>query len=65
MTAAEVAKYTRMNVQTIYRKARNGELHCYRLGSAVRFKREEIELAMGGEINANNDETRRRSNLAG
>lgn len=59
MTAAEVASYTQLNVRTIYRKARSGELACYRIGSAVRFKLEDIDAAMKGEGNAKKDGTRR------
>ena len=50
LLASEVAEYTRMNVQTIYRKVKSGELPCYRSGKAIRFKLEEVEMAMkGGE----------------
>lgn len=50
MTAAEAASYAQVNVRTIYRKACSGDLKCYRLGRAVRFKQEDIDEAMtGGE----------------
>lgn len=49
MNAREVASYIGVNVNTVYRKAQSGELPCYRLGTAIRFKLEEIELAMKGE----------------
>ena len=48
MKAAEVAQYAQVNVQTIYRKARSGDLPCYRIGTAIRFKQDEIETAMKG-----------------
>lgn len=49
MRATEVAQYAQVNVQTVYRKARNGDLPCYRIGTAIRFKREEIDKALKGE----------------
>lgn len=64
MLAREVAEYTRTDVQTIYRKVKSGELPCYRIGNAIRFKLDEVELAMKEEKNAKKGRTRRRSNLA-
>lgn len=64
MTAAEVADYTQMNVQTIYRKVRSGDLPHYRIGTALRFKQDEIESAMKGGHYAGKSETRCRSNPA-
>ena len=37
MTADEVAKYLKLNKQTVYRKARKGEIPCARMGRALRF----------------------------
>ena len=51
MTAAQVAEYTQLNIQTIWAKVRSGDLPHYRLGRAIRFKREEIESAMKGVTN--------------
>ena len=66
MTAEEVRRYINVkSVRTIYRKARSGELPCYRIGTAIRFKREEIDAAMKGGNYAGKDETRSRSCLAG
>ena len=64
MLAREVAEYTRTDVQTIYRKVWSGELPCYRIGNAIRFKLDEVEMAMKEEKNAKKGRTRRRSNLA-
>ena len=64
MKAAEVAQYAQINVQTVYRKARNGDLPCYRIGTAIRFKQSEIETAMKGGNYAGKSETRSRSYLA-
>ena len=52
MTAAQVASYAQVNVRTVYRKAKGGELPCYRLGTAIRFKKEEVDMAMKGGKNA-------------
>lgn len=65
MLASEIAEYTRMDVQTIYRKARAGELPCYRSGRSIRFKLDEVLMAMKEEKNAKKGRTRSRSNLAG
>ena len=64
MTAAQVAEYTQLNVQTIWKKARDGDLPCYRIGTAVRFKQDEIDTAMKGGHYAKNDRTECRSNSA-
>ena len=64
MTAAEVAKYAQINVQTVYRKVRSGDLPHYRIGTALRFKQDEIDTAMKGGHYAGKSETRSRSYLA-
>ena len=64
MTARDVARYMRLDVQTVYRKARAGEIPCYRLGKAVRFKQEKIDEFLEGGNYAKKDGTRCRSNLA-
>lgn len=46
MTANDVAKYLGINVRTVYRKAENGLMPCYRVGRLVRFKKEEIDMSM-------------------
>ena len=55
MTASEVAEYIKCDVRTVYRYAKNGYLPCYRIGTAIRFKQNEVEEAMKG---AKNGETR-------
>lgn len=64
MLVREVAEYTRTDVQTIYRKVRSGEIPCYRIGNAIRFKLDEVEKAMKEEKNAKKGRTRSRSTLA-
>lgn len=64
MTARDVARYIGLDVQTVYRKARTGELPCYKLGRPVRFDKDEIDETMKGGNNAKKDGTRRRSDLA-
>ncbi len=43
MTVSEVAEYLRVNPQTVYRKAKAGELPAVRIGRAIRFRRTELE----------------------
>lgn len=43
MTVTEVAEYLRINPQTVYRKAKAGELPAVRIGRAIRFRRSELE----------------------
>ena len=43
MTVTEVAEYLRVNPQTVYRKAKAGELPAVRIGRAIRFRRQELE----------------------
>ena len=43
MTVSEVAVYLRVNPQTVYRKAKAGELPPLRIGRAIRFRRTELD----------------------
>ena len=43
MTVSEVAEYLRVNPQTVYRKAKAGEMPVVRIGRAIRFRRTELE----------------------
>jgi excisionase family DNA binding protein len=43
MTVDELAKYLKLDSQTIYRKFRKGELPGVKIGNAIRFKREIID----------------------
>jgi len=43
MTVEELAKYLKLDPQTIYRKFRKGELPGVKIGKAIRFKRDVIE----------------------
>ncbi len=54
MTASEVAELLGLNVQVVYKKAREGELPSWRSGSIVRFVRSEIIKTMKGQ---NDEET--------
>lgn len=65
VTANEVARHVGENVQTVYRKAREGEYPYHKSGRLVRFKLSEIdEWTMKGGNNAKKDGTRCSSNLA-
>jgi excisionase family DNA binding protein len=43
LTTAEVARYLRVDAQTVRRWATEGELHAMRAGKLLRFHRDEIE----------------------
>ena len=43
MTVGEVAVYLRVNPQTVYRKAKSGELPAVRIGRAIRFRKVELD----------------------
>ena len=60
-----VAKHVGENIQTVYRKAREGIYPSHKSGRLVRFKLSEIDEAtfVGGK-NVKKDGTRCRSNLA-
>ena len=49
MTVAEVAEYLRINPQTVYRKAKAGEIPAVRIGRAIRFRRSELESWLSGK----------------
>ena len=61
MTAREVSEYTQIPIRTIYNKTKCGDLPCYRIGRSIRYKVEEIDMAMKGGIYANKSETESRS----
>jgi len=48
MKAKEVAEYTQIPLQMIYRRTRNGEIPCYRIGGSIRYKIDEVEASMRG-----------------
>ncbi len=48
MTVSEVAEYLRVNPQTVYRKAKSGELPAVRIGRAIRFRRAELDAWLKG-----------------
>lgn len=43
MTVSEVADYLRINPQTVYRKAKTGELPALRIGRSIRFRKAELD----------------------
>ena len=48
MTVSEVAQYLRVNPQTVYRKAKAGELPALRIGRAIRFRKSELDAWLDG-----------------
>jgi excisionase family DNA binding protein len=43
LTVSEVAEYLRVNPQTVYRKAKVGELPALRIGRAIRFRKSQLD----------------------
>ncbi len=43
MTAEQLAKYLQLDEQTVYRKARTGEIPAVHIGKALRFKKDVID----------------------
>lgn len=43
MTAEQLAQYLQLDAQTIYRKARAGQIPAVHIGKALRFKKEVID----------------------
>ena len=43
MTAGQLAKYLQLDEQTVYRKARSGEIPAAHIGKALRFKKDVID----------------------
>lgn len=43
MTTGQLAKYLQLDEQTVYRKARRGEIPAVRIGKTLRFKKDVID----------------------
>ena len=43
MTAEQLAKYLQLDEQTVYRKARTGQIPAVHIGKTLRFKKEVID----------------------
>ena len=43
MTAGQLAKYLQLDEQTVYRKARSGQIPAARIGKTLRFKKDVID----------------------
>lgn len=43
MTVGEMSRYLKLNPQTVYRKARAGEIPAVKLGGTLRFVREVVD----------------------
>lgn len=52
------------SVRTVYRHAQAGRIPCYRVGAAIRFKQDEILMALKGGQHAKKRDTERRSDPA-
>jgi PTS system nitrogen regulatory IIA component len=51
LTVQEVANYLRIDIRTVYRLAKKGEIPCIKIGRQWRFNREDIKDLISGGIN--------------
>ena len=51
LTVQEVANYLRIDIRTVYRLAKRGEIPCIKIGRQWRFNREDIKDLISGGIN--------------
>lgn len=55
LTVQEVADYLRIDIRTVYRLAKRGDIPCIKIGRQWRFNRDEIkDLVSGGLHNKEN-----------
>ncbi|NIS63288.1 MAG: helix-turn-helix domain-containing protein [Proteobacteria bacterium] len=50
LTVQEVAKYLRIDIRTVYRLAKRGDIPCKKIGRQWRFNREEIKGLVGSGL---------------
>ncbi len=50
LTVQEVAAYLRIDIRTVYRLAKRGDIPCKKIGRQWRFNREEIEGLVGSGL---------------
>lgn len=56
LTVQEVADYLRIDIRTVYRLAKRGDIPCKKIGRQWRFNRDDIkELVTGGLRNTDNE----------
>ena len=51
LTVEEVANYLRIDIRTVYRLAKRGDIPCIKIGRQWRFNREDIKDLISGGIN--------------
>jgi len=54
LTVQEVANYLRIDIRTVYRLAKKGDIPCIKIGRQWRFNRDDIKELVGGGFR-NND----------
>ena len=47
MTTKELAEYLQLNPLTVYKKVKEGDIPCVRVGRSIRFKKEQIDEWLG------------------
>ncbi len=50
LTVQEVADYLRIDIRTVYRLAKRGDIPCKKIGRQWRFNREEIKGLVGSDL---------------
>jgi len=50
LTVQEVANYLRIDIRTVYRLAKRGDIPCIKIGRQWRFKRDDIKELVSGSL---------------
>jgi PTS system nitrogen regulatory IIA component len=53
LTVQEVANYLRIDIRTVYRLAKKGDIPCIKIGRQWRFNRDDIKELVGGGLRDN------------
>jgi len=50
LTVQEVANYLRIDIRTVYRLAKRGDIPCIKIGRQWRFNRDDIKEMVSGSL---------------
>ena len=50
LTVQEVANYLRIDIRTVYRLAKRGDIPCIKIGRQWRFNRDDIKELVSGSL---------------